>query len=432
MRRRVPALLVGVALLAAEPVHAQVRATIIGPGAKRLAIAVPPLATGADAGGAGVEFARVLSRDLELSGLFRVIPRDAYIGGGQGGGAAGQIDFDNWAVIGALALVQGAAERHADELVVEARLFDVAQRKQLAGRRFRGGSGDELRMANRFADEIIQLFTGERGPFDSEIAFLSTRGGRFKNAYVMSANGEDVERITSENTLNLSPSWAPDGRALLLTSYRNGNPDLFSISLPRRSWTKLSSLRGLNLGGRWSPDGNRIAVTVDYDGNPDIVLLNSGGSLVRRLTDHWAVDVSPTWSPDGGRLAFCSDRTGSPQIFVMNADGSDVRRVSTAGTYNTSPAWSPKGERIAYASRIGGRFQLFTVRPDGSDPRQVTNSAGSNEDPSWSPDGRYLVFSSTRGGKAKLYLTSADGGSQAELTDGKGSDTSPAWSGWLK
>jgi len=411
---------------------AQVRSTIIGPGVKRYPIAISPLkqATGS---ASGDQFTRTLGRDLELSGLFRIIPSDTYIENAQTSGVTAEsIDFNNWSVVGALALVKGSAERQGDDLSIEARLFDVAQQRQLAGRRFRGHAADEARMANRFADEIIQYFTGERGPFDSQIAFLSTRGGRFKDAYVMDANGEDVRRVTNENTLNLSPSWTADGRGLVLTSYRLGNPDLYSVSLPRGGWTKLSSLRGLNLGGRWSPDGRRLAVTVEYDGNPEIALLNADGSLLRRLTDHWGVDVSPSWSPDSQQLAFCSDRSGSPQIYVMGADGSGVHRVSTAGNYNTSPSWAPKGDRIAYASRIGGRFQIFTVKTDGSDARQVTNNPGSNEDPSWSPDGRYLAFSSTRGGAAKLYITDAGGTNQAELTEGKGSDSSPAWSGWLE
>ena len=80
-------------------------------------------------------------------------------------------------------------------------------------------------MANRFADEIIGTFTGERGPFDSQIAFLSTRGGRFKDVYVMAADGEDVRRVTNENTLNLSPVVG-SGRAL-------AGPDVVSRRQPR-------------------------------------------------------------------------------------------------------------------------------------------------------------------------------------------------------
>ena len=431
--RRLSAVLVCLALLLAQGAAAQVRSTIIGPGVKRYPIAIAPLKELGGAPGAQGVFQQVVSRDLELSGLFRVVPPDTYIDDPQASGTTDDtINFDNWSVIGALALVKGSAERRGDDLTLEVRLFDVAQHKQLAGRRFRGRAADASRMANRFADEIMTYFTGERGPFDSQIAFLSTRGGRFKDVYVMDANGGDVKRVTAENTLNFSPSWAPDGRSLVLTSYRGGNPDLFSIAVPRGSWTKLSALRGLNLGGRWSPDGRRLAVTLEYDGNPEIAILNADGSLQRRLTDHWGVDVSASWSPDGQQLAFCSDRSGAPQIYVVNLDGSGLHRVSTAGTFNTSPSWALRGDRIAYASRVGGRFQIFTVKTDGSDARQITSSAGSNEDPSWSPDGRYLVFSSTRRGAAKLYLSDAAGANQTELTGGNGNDTSPSWSHWLE
>lgn len=421
-------LLLCLALVA--PVSAQVRSTIVGPGATRYPIAVAPLKQ--ITAGAGGRFAEVLTRDLELAGLFRVLPRDTYIDDAQTAGVTAEaINFDNWSVIGALALVKGTAEQQGNELTIEARLFDVGQRRQLAGRRFRGVAGDERRMANRFADEIIATFTGTRGPFDSQIAFLSTRGGRFKDVYVMAADGEDVRRVTDANTLNLSPSWGPDGRSLVLTSYRDGNPDLFTVGLPRGDWRRLSALRGLNLGGRWAPNGREIAVTVEFDGNPEIAVLSADGRLLRRLTDHWAVDVSAQWSPDGAQLVFCSDRSGAPQIYIMDATGGGVRRVSTLGQYNTSPAWSPTGNRIAYATRSGGRFQIVTIGTDGSDARQITTQ-GSNEDPSWSPDGRYLVFSSTRRGAPRLYLSDASGANQFELTGGGGGDTSPAWSGWLE
>jgi len=429
---RLPAGLVALALcLSAYAAAGQVRSTIVGPGVTRYPIAVSPLKDLTP--GAGDRFVSVLARNLELSGLFRVIPRDTYIEPPATSGVTAEtINFENWSVVGALAVVKGTAERQGNDLTIEARLFDVGQRRQLTGRRFRGTIGDEYRMANRFADEILAAFTGERGPFDSQIAFLSKRGGRFKDVYVMGANGEEVRRVTDANTLNLSPSWAPGARALVLTSYRNGNPDLFSIPMPQGGWSKLSSLRGLNLGGRWSPDGGTLAVTIEFDGNPEIALLNADGSLQRRLTDHWAVDVSASWSPDGSQLAFCSDRSGAPQIYVMDAAGGGLRRVSTVGNFNTSPSWSPKGDRIAYASRIGGRFQIVTVKVDGSDTRQVTSGPGSNEDPTWSPDARYLAFNSTRRGSSRIMLSDLSGTHQAELTTGGGNDSSPAWSGWLE
>jgi TolB protein len=407
---------------------AQLRGTIFGPGTRAFPVAVAELQTGGGNTGLAKQFADIVSRDLTMSGLMRVIPRDRYIDPVEGSGVTDDsINFDNWSVLGALALVKGTLQAEGSNLVVEARLFDVSQRRQLVGKRYRGTANDVRRMAHKFADEIMEQLTQERGPFDSQIAFLSTRGGRFKDLYVMSLDGGDVRRLTSNNTINLAPSWAPSARAVLLTSYQKRNPDLFSVDVQTRQMTRLSNTRGLNIG-RWSPDGSQLAVAVEQDGNVDIVLMARDGSNRRRLTDHWAIDVSPTWSPDGSRIAFCSSRSGQPQIYIVSTGGGGAQRVTHDGSYNTSPTWSPKGDRIAYASRLGGRFQIFTVKTDGSAVQQVTNTGGTNEDPSWAPDGRYLVFSSTRAGRKQLYVSDLTGATQVELTDGSGGDTSPAWS----
>ena len=135
-------------------------------------------------------------------------------------------------------------------------------------------------MANRFADEIMQYFTGERGPFDSQIAFLSTRGGRFKDVYVMSANGDDVRRITNENTLNLSPSWTPDGRgAGADLVYAAATRICFRSRLPRGAMDQAVVAARPEPRRALVARRRRLAVTIEYDGNPDIALLNADGSL---------------------------------------------------------------------------------------------------------------------------------------------------------
>src|SRR5262249_36830905 len=141
------------------------------------------------------------------------------------------INFDNWKTIGALALVKGTIERGGDGLVIEARLFDVVERKQIAGKRYHLEEGNVRRVAHRFADEIMLALTGERGPFASRIAFASRREGRFKEIWAMSLDGGDLQQVTHEGMIALSPNWSPDSRSLLFTSYRTGNPSLFSIDL---------------------------------------------------------------------------------------------------------------------------------------------------------------------------------------------------------
>jgi TolB protein len=436
MNRLCLAVAVGLGMLVerADPSVAQVKGRIFGPGTRSYPIAIAPLrplSTGAR--DAGTRFADIVARDLTLTGYFKILDRAAYIEKPETSGYTTEaINFDNWSVIGALALVKGAFTAQGDNLTLEVRLFDVYQRKQLTGRRYHGSVNELRRMANKFADEIMAQFTGERGPFDSRIAFVSNRDSRFKEIYVMSPDEGDLQQVTKDQSLDVSPAWMPDSRSLLYTSYKRRNPDLYLLDWLTGRETRLLQRPGLNLGGKPSPNGSLIAVTIEDNGNSDIGLFDRSGKIVRRLTDNWAIDVSPSWSPDGRQIAFCSNRSGGPQIYVMSVDGGAARRITFSGTYNTSPAWSPSGDRIAYISRLDGGFNLFTVKTDGSDPVQLTQSAGNNEDPSWAPNGRYIVFSSSRTGRRKLFVTDASGSSQVQLTHGGGDDSSPNWSRWLE
>jgi TolB protein len=405
--------------------EAQVTGRIVGPGATRLEIAVSPLA---DAGGGkevGERFSEVLSRNLTLSGYFRVLEPKAYLEGPTPVDVS-QINFANWTVIGAKALVKGSVSQSGGSLALEARLYDVVQHTQIGGERYTGSSDLVERMARSFADKIMEYLTGEAGPFDSRIAFASRRGGRAKEILVMSVDGYDVTTVTNNRTINLAPSWSPNAGSILFTSFMDGNASLYRSDIGGRSVQKLSSSRGLNLGGRWSPDGRSIAISLERSGNSDIFTLDDTGRVQRQLTSGAEIDVSPTWSPDGRQIAFVSSRTGTPQIYVMGADGSSPRRVTFQGGYNTSPSWSPKGDLIAYVGREHG-FNVFTLNLKTKQVRQIT-SGGNNEDPSFSPDGRYLVFSSTRVGKPVLFLADSTGEHQVQLTTSGGDDTSPSWS----
>jgi TolB protein len=436
-RRRVGvvgvALVVGLGLLGAgDAARGQVRGTIVGPGATSYPIAVSPLRTSGTAASAGERFADIVTKDLELSGIFRVIDRAAYLENPQTTGVTSDaIDFRDWTTIGAQALIKGSLEADGDRIVVEARLFDVVEARQLGGKRYRASANELRRVAHRFADEVMLLLTGERGPFDSQIAFTSRVEGRFKDVVVMSLDGGDLHTVTHERSIVLSPTWSPDAGSLLFTSFRTGNPSLFEVSAAGGAPRLISSRLGLNLGGRWAPGGRAIAVALERGGTTDVALLDPSGGLLHFVTQGSAIDVSPSWSPDGRSLAFCSDRGGGPQIYVTDARGGDAHRVTFSGGYNTSPAWSPKGDRIAYASRVSGHFQIFTSDLQGRDVVQVTRTPGDNEDPAWSPDGRYLIFSSTRAGRRGIYLSDAAGRSQRRLTAPGGDDTSPAWSRWL-
>jgi TolB protein len=431
-RRPVACLAVVAALLGlgATGAGAQVRGTIFGPGESAFPLAVARL-SGSGGELCSQKFGETVARDLDLSGLFRVTSGGA-LPAVKDGSTPETVDFGAWSASGVRLLVKGTCEGAGEQVTIEARLFDLGERRQLGGKRYTGGRRELRRMAHRFADEVMRLVTGERGPFDSRIAFVSTRGGRAKEIWEMGFDGEDARALTRNGTINLSPSWAPDRRELLFTSYKDGPPRLFAMDVASGQSRMVLQGPGLTNGGRFSPDGNRIAVSREESrGDSEIVVIGRAGGVSSRVTSGAGIDVSPAWSPDGRRLAWCSTRAGSPQIFVGDAGGGSARRVTFAGSYNTSPAWSPKGDKIAYTGRVGGRFQVFVVPASGGEPRQLTTSGGDNTDPAWSPDGRYLLFSSTRDGAPALFVMDELGLKQRQLLHGATGDTAPAWSTWL-
>src|SRR5688572_13782771 len=73
---------------------------------------------------------------------------------------------------------------------------------------------------------------------------------------------------------------------------------------------------------QWSHDGRRIVFTSDRDGDPEIYVMNSDGSSPVRLTNSKGRDAHPIFSRDGKRIVFQSPRGNGvdTNIYVMNSD----------------------------------------------------------------------------------------------------------------
>jgi TolB protein len=410
---------------------------IEGPGGQLSTIAVSGLKNvgGDDDHQVGSAFVGTLRRDLELSGYFRIIDPHAYIEDPQTSGfELGQFNFADWRSINADFVVKGSVTAGATGVKLTAYLYDVAQQRRMMGKNYTGDAGDVPRMARRFADAVLEASTGQKGPFDSKLAFVSTRGGRFKEIYTQAIDGQGLFKLTDNPTINLFPSFDRSSRYVLYLSFKSMAPALYLADLQAGREAKIDSPHGRVIGGTISPDGEKIVASIERDGITNLFLLTREGEEIRQLTDTSGINVSPAISPDGGTLAFTSDRSGTPQIYEMSLEGGGgaPKRITYSGDYNTTPAFSPKGDKLAYQSRTSGRFDIFTIPVGGGDPIQVTDGNGSNEYPSWSPDGRYLAFSSTRGHNSRIYILMVSNRKIiSALTEGNGNDSCPAWSGWL-
>jgi len=364
------------------------------------------------------DLAVLAAKALDFHGFIQTIPAASY----------GARQDANWKSVGADFTVIGQYEVSGDSVVMEMRLNNVLEGKMILGRKYTFPWNKSRKMILQFCDEVIEKLTGIPGISETKIAFVSDSTGK-KEIYLSDIFGDAVRQVTRHKYLAVSPRFSPDNSKMTYTSYHRGNANLYITDLSQDKTTQALSRRtGLNMAPAWTPNGKSLVATLSKDGNPDLYQLTLDGSIVRRLTVNAGINVSPNFSPDGLQLAFVSDRTGEPQIYIMDYNAGSTHRITYQGNENTTPAWSPDGKWIVYTSRYEGQYQLFKISPEGGSPIQLTTSAGDHEAPSWSPDSRQIVFSRSVNGKKKLYVISQSGRDMRQLFSLDGNQTTPQWS----
>ncbi len=410
----------------------------IHPFLKKIPLAIPdfkPLDREADTAQTAVDARELTAETLAFTSYFKLIDPAAYLEDPKTSGlTARSINFRNWTIIGTELLITGGVAQTGEAVEMELRLFDTVKGRSVIGKRYRGRLADLRKIVRKFCSEVIFYLTGDRGYFNSEIAFISTETGN-KEIFIAEFDGRNPAQFTRTKDITLSPAWSQGGNWLAYTAYPKNKPNLYIKHRRQQRGYEIAN-KGLNITPAWRPrpssdsdlDKAQLAATLSFTGDQEIYLLTGKGKIIKRLTKSWGSDVSPTWSPDGKRIAFVSNRSGNPQIYVKDLESGQVDRFTYQGRYNTQPSWSPKGDRIAYSGMEGGRNNIYVAGFEGRPPAQLTREAGNNESPSWSPDGSMIVFSSNREGRARIFVMTAFGTDQRRLLTLPGEQTNPQWS----
>jgi TolB protein len=421
--------------------NAKIYININESGTKKLPLAISPLLVKANdpmMRKAEADFVATVKKDLELMGVFDILAERSILEpiAQRGVLNSAKIDFNAWKMIDASVFTKGIMDGKPNNLNIETYLYDTLAQKEVVAKKYSGGVDQIQKMAHAFANTIVESLLGEKGVFDTRIAFIC-KPNKDKELCLMDFNGDNYEVATNHKSITLSPTWNPTNSSLYYTSFdkKTDKPQLYVYDPQQRFSKRISDFSGMTIGLSFDPVQKLLATSLTQDGNAEIYLLNNYGGIVKRITENKnIIDVSASFSPDGKEIVFVSDRDGTSQIYKMNRDGSQVKRLSFKGRNNTSPAWSPKGDKIAFAGMdTDGQFDILVMNTDGSGMNRLTYDSRNNEDPTWSPDGNMIAFVSNRkgkenpSGKSQIFIMRPDGSRQTQITFDNYDHTMPSW-----
>ena len=348
------------------------------------------------------ELAKVISNNLNGTGLFKSIPQTAYVSTPLSFNTP--VQFSDWSIINADVLVVGSVGLKPDgRLEVKFRLWDVSQQKEIGkGKQYFTNSESWRRISHKISDTIYTRVTGEGAYFDSRVVFVSETGpkdNRTKRLAIMDQDGANFRLLKHPPSLVIAPRFSPTTNKIIFTGYETGKPRVYLMDLSSGEITSLPELQGMSFAPRFSADGSEIVLSMTENGNTDIFISNLASGTKRRLTTNIAIDTAPSFSPDGNRIVFESDRGGGQQLYIIPSKGGEAKRISFGEGRYATPVWSPRGDLIAFTKIKEGKFHIGVMRVDGTKERLLTTSF-LDEGPAWAPNGRVLMFFRETPGKA--------------------------------
>jgi Tol biopolymer transport system component/DNA-binding winged helix-turn-helix (wHTH) protein len=343
--------------------------------------------------------------------------------------------------------------------------------------RYPGDEGPHIYLRGLSGSPPIRLSRSEASeetypvwsPDGTQIAFVRMRGEDCRIVVVAALGGREREASSCEPHFIDYFDWTRDGRALLISRYRevpggDGKPrmegakSLHLLALEDGQVTPIDYQRDPgqpDIQPRASPDGRRIAFRRGAVPYSDIYVIGAQGGAARQLTRLRARIRGYDWLPDNRHILLSSDHAGMQSLYLLDTESGELANLGIAGgsypavsrgralavfqqdnadvnlqsfrfdaavdaagegvassTRSESwPAYAPNDDRLVFVSNRGGDSQLWLSEPGARTSYQITHHKNVElSAPNWSPDGRRVVYVARGNGQSRLYSVEVDSG----------------------
>ncbi len=342
----------------------------------------------------------VVRRDIELTGLFELIPDSKAPTGLYSFDEP--VDLPEWQKLGAEAIVKVAARPRGNKAEVSGVAYFLNVGKEPVYQTKLNVDKTDVRVtAHRITDALLGALTGRPGGFASQLTFAA-RWTKNQRIFRLDADGQSLTPLTDPADFAIAPTWGAAG-SLFFASSRDYSPfSLFSLAGGAIKPVPLQFKTSV-YGVAFSKDHSKMAVAVAEGGKSVIYVgLADGSGMTKASSTELA--THPVFSPTGKLAWVGGDPShGSQRIYV------DGKAVSPSGFGASAPTFcdTEDGVRLVYSVGVG-RDQRDLVMSDdqGRGTARLTQGQGSNTYPACSPDGRLLAFFSTRKEQPGIYMMS--------------------------
>jgi dipeptidyl aminopeptidase/acylaminoacyl peptidase len=244
-------------------------------------------------------------------------------------------------------------------------------------------------------------------PDGKTVAFVVTTYDKAENTsnsniFLVQIDGSDVRQLTDAKKTNNTPRWMPDGKSIAFVSTRDGESQIWVISVTGGEAAKVTSISTGVSGLVVSPDGKYFAFSSDvYPDLPDDKAnrerneQREKSKVKAKFFTNLPYRVWDTWKDDK-----------RSHVFVVSTSGGEAKDI-TPGDYDSPPidiggnvdfAFSPDSKEVCFVRNTDPMVatstnnDLFVVPVAGGKARRITENKANDNQPLYSPSGKYIEY----------------------------------------
>lgn len=138
--------------------------------------------------------------------------------------------------------------------------------------------------------------------------------------------------MVSDDVTAFSPSWSPDGDALIVSSRQGGSTALYIVDLKADDIPAERVRSRYNSGwGSWSPDGRYITYQTSVSYYWSLALMDVTTRESKIIYEGIVAGAAIAWSTDSRRIYFTPQRGLQRGIHTIDIETGDIEKVLDYG-----------------------------------------------------------------------------------------------------